>query len=72
MTLTLPLAEMTTAHKLRAIEEIWDDLVRNPEQIPSPTWHGDVLRARESRVREGKSHYGDWTQAKRRIREQTQ
>jgi hypothetical protein len=70
--MTLALAEMTTADKLRAMEEIWDDLLRTPEPIPSPAWHGDVLRARESRVREGKSHYGDWTRAKRRIREQAQ
>ena len=72
MTMTLSLDTMTIADKLQAIEIIWDDLLRSAEQVPSPAWHGDVLRARELRVREGKSHYSDWDDAKRRIRERTQ
>lgn len=72
MAVTLPLGKMTIEDKLQAMEELWADLLRTPGQIPSPGWHGDVLQAREQRVREGKSQYGDWGQAKRRIREQTQ
>ena len=72
MQVTLPLDKMTTAEKLRAIEEIWDDLTRTPEDVPSPAWHADVLRAREDRVREGSSRFGDWAEAKRRIRERVQ
>lgn len=68
MRLALPLNKMTTAEKLRALEQIWEDLSRTAETIPSPAWHADVLRAREQRVQEGVSHYGDWTEAKRRIR----
>lgn len=70
MTITLSLDTMTVADKLRVIETIWDDLIRSAEQVPSPAWHSDVLRARELRVREGKSQYRDWDDAKRRIREQ--
>ena len=70
MTLTLNLDTMTVADKLQAMEAIWADLLRSAEQVPSPAWHGDVLRAREARVREGKSHYTDWTEVKRRTREQ--
>lgn len=72
MTLTLNLDTMTVADKLQAMEAIWADLLRSAEQVPSPAWHGDVLLAREARVREGKSHYTDWTEAKRRIRERVQ
>jgi hypothetical protein len=72
MAITIPLGEMTIADKLRALEEIWEDLQRTPKDVPSPSWHGDVLRARESRIRSGASRYGDWTAAKRRIRKQTQ
>ena len=68
MRLALPLDKMTTAEKLSALEQIWESLSRTAEAIPSPAWHEDVLRAREQRVREGASHYGDWTEAKRRIR----
>jgi hypothetical protein len=72
MTMTLHLDTMTIADKLQAMEVIWVDLVRSAKQVPSPAWHSDVLRARELRIQEGKSHYTDWADAKRRIREQTQ
>ncbi len=69
MKLTIPLDEMTTAEKLQAIEEIWADLQRVTEEIPSPGWHADVLAAREDRVRDGISQFSDWDMAKSRIRE---
>ena len=72
MAMTLSLDTMTIADKLQAIETIWDALLRSAEQVPSPAWHGDVLRARELRVREGKSHDSEWDEAKLRIRERTQ
>ena len=69
MKFAIPLDEMTTAEKLQAIEEIWADLQRTPDEIASPGWHADVLAAREDRVRQGKSHFSDWGAAKARIRE---
>ncbi len=69
MAVAIPLARMTTSDKLRALEKIWDDLRRTPGQVPSPSWHADVLRARERRIRERRSQFGSWTEAKRRIRE---
>ncbi len=71
MVAVLQLAKMTVSDKLRAMEDIWDDLRRVPRRVPSPSWHADVLRAREKRVREGKSRFGDWNRAKSRIRERT-
>jgi hypothetical protein len=68
MNVAIPLDKMTTADKLRALEEIWEDLRRTPDAIPSPGWHADVLRARESRVADGSSKFSDWADAKRRIR----
>ncbi|NQU39529.1 MAG: addiction module protein [Lentisphaerae bacterium] len=63
---------MTTVDKLKALEEIWNDLQRTPDDVPAPSWHADVLHAREDRVREGSSQFENWPVAKRRIREQTQ
>ncbi len=70
MKITLPLQEMTVEEKLLVMEELWDNLLHASAEIPSPSWHGDVLRARKLRVQEGKSIYPDWPQAKKRIREQ--
>ena len=72
MEYALPLDEMTTADKLRALEQLWDDLCRTPESIPSPSWHADVLRAREKRIDEGSSHFVDWSEAKQKIRDSVQ
>ena len=72
MEYALPLDEMTTADKLRALEQLWNDLCRTPESIPSPSWHADVLQAREKRIREGSSHFTDWSEAKQKIRDSVQ
>ena len=69
MEIALPLDKMTIADKFRTLETIWDSLRQTPKGIPVPAWHADVLKAREMRVREGTSTYGDWADAKRRIRE---
>jgi len=68
MAVGIPLRRMTTSDKLRAMEQIWENLRSSPK-VPSPSWHADVLRARERRIREGKSRFVDWPDAKRRIRE---
>ena len=69
MTVTIPLEKMTTEEKLQALEDIWDDLQRNEENVPSPQWHADELKKRESQIREGKSTFSDWDEAKQRIRD---
>jgi hypothetical protein len=63
-----PLDEMTISDKLHAMEQIWGDLSRNPENVPSPNWHGEILKAREGRVKEGSSQFTDWAEAKEKIR----
>ena len=67
----LPLDEMTAAEKLQALEEIWENLCRTPSSVPSPPWHGDVLKGREKSVQEGSSKFVDWDKAKKDIREAT-
>lgn len=70
MKLSIPLKEMTTAEKLWAVEEIWADLQRAPEDVPSPAWHADVLAAREERIQSGEARFVDWEDAKARLRKQ--
>ncbi|NVM21583.1 MAG: addiction module protein [Desulfobacterales bacterium] len=71
MEFVLPLDKMTTSDKLAAMERLWEDLCRNPESVPSPLWHGDVLSAREQRVREGRAEFATFDAAKDRIRKST-
>ncbi len=57
MELVLPLDQMTVAEKLKAIEVLWDDLSRNPDDIASPPWHEDVLAVRQRQVEEGRANF---------------
>ncbi|HUD49156.1 MAG TPA: addiction module protein [Candidatus Baltobacteraceae bacterium] len=68
MEITLPLEKMTVAEKLRVMETLWADLTRDEEQFKSPKWHGDVLRQRAGRVKQGKESFMDWETAKRQLR----
>ena len=70
MHFSIPLEQMSVEDKLQAIEEIWADLASTPENIPSPSWHADILLAREKRISEGASHFLDIAEAKKAVREQ--
>ena len=70
MHLAIPLQQMTAAEKLQAIEEIWADLAREPENVPSPDWHGNVLCARERRIADRTARFLDIADAKQAVREQ--
>jgi len=68
MELALPLDKMSTADKLAAMERLWENLCRTAEDVPSPSWHGEVLSAREKRVQEGKARFAHLDAVKRRAR----
>ncbi len=68
MQINIPLEEMSVEDKLRAMEIIWADLANTRENIPSPAWHADVLRAREQRISEGATRFMDITEAKKAVR----
>jgi len=70
MNISLPLDKMTSSDKIAVMEKLWEDLCRDPESIPSPTWHKDVLDAREKEINEGKSKFTSFDRAKERIRNQ--
>jgi len=66
--MALNLEEMTTEEKIKVMEMLWDDLCRSAPDFFSPSWHEDVLKGREQRIKEGKDQFVDWDQAKKDIR----
>jgi hypothetical protein len=64
----LPLKEMTTAEKVRAMEEIWADLSSPESSFTPPDWHGDVLAERKKGIMDGSQRFTDWEAAKKEIR----
>lgn len=65
----LPLDQMTKSEKLQAMEELWADLSRNPNDIDPPEWHGKVLEERVRAVREGRDSFIPWGEAKKNLRD---
>ena len=65
--MTFNLKEMTTEEKLRAMEMLWDDICRNVPDFSSPAWHENILKERETKLREGKDKFVDWDEAKKDI-----
>jgi putative addiction module component (TIGR02574 family) len=70
MNIALPLNEMTVAEKLQAIEILWDDLARNPDDIPFPAWHEEVLAAREKQIEEGQAKFISLDEFRERIQKE--
>ncbi len=72
MDAVLPLDQMTTEEKLRAMEALWADLSRKADSFESPAWHADVLHERDQRIAAGKEPSVEWEAAKRKLRERLQ
>ncbi len=68
MELSLNLDKMTVEDKLAAMERLWEDLGRTPEAVQSPSWHGEILSARETRITESKATFAPLDEVKERIR----
>ena len=69
MSIDISIENMSVAEKLALMERLWDDLSRRPDGIPSPQWHGAVLAERIAAVREGRTQFVEWEEAKNRLRE---
>jgi hypothetical protein len=68
MAVDLPLAQMSVDDKLQAMELLWADLSKDPAQVLSPAWHGDVLRSRLEQVQQGKASFQSWESAMGELR----
>ena len=68
MKVELPLAQMTVAEKLQAMEVLWADLSERAADEAVPAWHAEVLAERERRLAAGEERVLDWDEAKRQLR----
>ena len=60
MAAQLPLAQMSLDDKLEAMEMLWSELSKNPDQLVSPPWHLDVLQDRQQQLNEGSASFQSW------------
>ena len=72
MLATLPLKEMTLEEKFITIETVWDDIIHNSPDFPSPSWHEKVLDERDAKIASGEDRLMDWESAKEKLRNRVQ
>ena len=59
---------MSIAERLKTIEQIWNSLTENADQVPSPDWHGEVLADRKARAARGEAKFLTLDQLRSRLR----
>ena len=67
MSVDISLNELTTAEKLELMERLWVDLSRQPQDVQSPAWHGVVFDERREAVRQGRTTFVAWEEARKRL-----
>jgi hypothetical protein len=68
-TLEEQILKLPRLQKISLMEKIWADLCQEGEQFEPPAWHAHELEETERRIEEGKEHFEDWSEAKRKLRE---
>jgi putative addiction module component (TIGR02574 family) len=61
-------SRLSKAERLQAMEWLWASLSKEPKDIESPEWHGEVLAARKAKVDSGEAKFLSVAQLKKRLR----
>jgi Putative addiction module component len=62
---------MSIEEKITTMEMLWDDLCQH-QKIDTPSWHQEVLQAREEKRLAGEEQPIAWSEAKKHILKNTQ
>jgi hypothetical protein len=54
---TSQIKKMSTIERLRAMEELWDVLCHEEQEIKSPAWHGKILEDRKKEIENGEAEF---------------
>jgi len=65
---TAEIKNMSTLERLQVMEELWDSLCHDTEEIDSPVWHGDVLENRRKKIESGNAEFLSLEELKAGIR----
>ena len=59
---------MSVTEQLQPMDQLWDSLTRDGDEIPLPDWHLDVLADRMARAQRGESKFLTLDQLRSRLR----
>ncbi len=46
---------MSVVERLQAMEELWDSLCREENEIKSPEWYKEILESRKKKIKSGEA-----------------
>ena len=62
------ITKLGLSEKLILVEDIWDDIARNNEQVPMPEWQKMELEKRYRDYKNGKLNLYNWEDVHKRLR----
>ena len=65
---TTTIDQMSWEEKVRALQELWDAIMREGDRYASPAWHEQELRETQQHYDAGAEESMDWATAKRDLR----
>jgi len=68
----LTIKQMSWAEKIQAMEELWESLSRDEDQLESPAWHADVLEETRQNYAAGREQPINWEVAKQELRKRSE
>ena len=54
---TTQIKKMSTIERLQVMEELWDALCHEEQEIKSPAWHGKILKKRKKKIESGEAEF---------------
>lgn len=60
--------DLSPAEKLQLVEDLWDDLASNPDDVPVHAWQLQELERRKANLLGNPASGLDWQEVKTRIR----
>ncbi|GBE05980.1 putative addiction module component [bacterium BMS3Abin10] len=66
---TTQIKKMSTIERLQVMEELWDALCHEEQEIKSPAWHGKILKKRKKKIESGEAEFISIDELKAGIRQ---
>lgn len=60
--------DLTPSEKLQLVEDLWDDLASNPDDVAIHDWQKEELDRRKENLQQSSPGGNSWDDVKRRIR----
>ncbi len=59
--------QMGLEERLKTMEMLWESIVRTPDAVPSPEWHGELVAERLAKLERGEGELLTLDEAKARL-----